>query len=398
LGIDKQKLLLEKLGVQPGDRIAACLPTGQALLELLLASIQIGAVFCPLNIRLPPAAIEEQLDRLKPKLIFSPSGYETKLSHPAPLLPSSLLLFTSGSTGAAKIASISLTSFLNNAKSANLACNLRAGDGWRLTLPMHHVAGLSIVFRCLTAGAKIILEEGDLTITHLSYVAAQLYRSWPIYPKLRCLLLGGGPIHDVPKELPCLVSYAMTETASLIMAGKSPNALWPLAGKEVKLAEDGEILVRGDSLFEGYWDGKALQSPIDVNGWFATKDLGRFNPTLGYTIVGRKDNQFISGGENIQPEEIEQELLKLPGVLEAIVGPRKHDRFGMRPIAFLNMCGISIDAAWIQNALAKKLPKYKIPDAFYPLDEPLSNPLKLDRRKIFNYTENESAEKHSTCS
>jgi len=371
--------------INPGDRVAAYLPTGPQLVNLLITCLEIGAVFCPLNVRLPPAALEEQLRTLQPKFIFSSSGCETRPSPNAPLLPSSLLLFTSGSSGHPKLVSISHASFLASAKSANAACDLQPGDGWRLSLPMHHVSGLSIVFRCLLAGASIIFDDKDPSITHLSCVPAQLYSAWPIYPKLRCVLLGGGPIHDVPAKLPCLVSYGMTETASLFLAGSSPHKLQPLPNKEAKLSPEGELLVRGDSLFEGYWDGQAMHTPFDADGWFATKDLARFDPALGFTIVGRKDNQFISGGENIQPEEIEAELRKLPGILEALVGPRHHEKFGMRPIAFLSMReGAPIDATSIQRSLAERLPKVKIPDALFPLDE-LTIGLKRNRKKIFNY-------------
>jgi O-succinylbenzoic acid--CoA ligase len=250
---------------------------------------------------------------------------------------------------------------------------------------MHHVSGLSIVFRCQLAGANIIFDDKDPTITHLSCVPAQLYNAWPVYSKLRCVLLGGGPVHDVPAKLPCLISYGMTETASLFLAGPTPSTLQPLPGKEAKLSSEGELLVRGDSLFEGYWDGHQILSPFDADGWFATKDLARFDPALGFSIIGRKDNQFISGGENIQPEEIEAELRKLPGVLEALVGPRHHERFGMRPIAFLTLReGCSIDPAAMQRTLAERLPKVKIPDAFFPFDESIIG-LKRNRKKIFNY-------------
>jgi o-succinylbenzoate---CoA ligase len=385
--IGKKALFLEQWGVRNSDRIATSLPTGPELVEWLLASLKIGAVFCPLNVRLPPAAIEEQLQQLSPKVFVSPTGITPRASFHSPLPPSSFLLFTSGSMGKPKIVSLSLQSFLASAKAMNSACDLKPGDGWLLSLPLHHVAGLSIVFRCLTAGANLLFEEKDRSITHLSYVTAQLYKSWPIYPKLRCLLLGGGPIHEIPERLPCYVSYGMTETASTVLLGRTPNALRPLSGKEVKLAPDGELLVRGDSLFNGYWNGETIELPLDAQKWFATKDLATFDPKLGFAIVGRKDNQFISGGENIQPEEIEQALLQLPGVVEAIVGPRKHDRFGMRPIALIKMNQGPIPATWIQQELAKTLPKIKIPDAFFDLPEPYSSSLKKDRKKMFPLSE-----------
>lgn len=370
---------LTRLGVKPGDRIAACLPTGPELVELLLATLEIGAIFCPLNAKLPAAALQKQIAKLSPKLIFTPFGYEQHNTHAAPIKPASVLLFTSGSTGEPKMVSLSRRALQASAESAVQACDLQPGDRWLLSLPMHHIAGLSIPFRCRATNAHVTFDPTDREITHLSQVAAQLYQAWPVYPKLRCLLLGGGPIHEVPRELPCLVSYSMTETASIILAGKSADELWPVAGKEVKLADDGEILVRADSMFDGYWNGDTLESAVDAEGWFQTKDLGRFDPTRGFTIVGRKDNQFISGGVNIQPEEIERQLLALPGVIEALVVPRKHDRFGMRPVAFVRTYSGSIDPRILHQQLAVNLPKYKIPDAFFPLPELEGNRIKRDR-------------------
>jgi len=380
--IEKELFQLQKLGVKEGDLIITNLPTSSTLVNLLFASMHIGAIFFPLNPRWPNLAVQEMLAQFSPTLFVSSSGMEKRVAQKTTLSPSSVLVSTSGSTGKPKIASISQTCFFNNAKSAMIACDLKNMDGWRLSLPMHHVAGLSIVFRTLLAGARLIFDEKDLTTTHLSQVPAQLYLAWPIYPKLRCVLLGGGPITEVPKELPCLISYAMTEMASLIMTGRSPNTLRPVENKEVKLASDGEILVRGDSLFEGYWDGKVLHKPFDQEGWFSTKDLGHYDPTFGYSIVGRKDNQFVSGGENIQPEEIEKELLKIPGILEALVGPRTHERFGKRPIAYIKQLNGPIDTVSLQKELSKSLPNYKIPDAFFPLEEEPF--LKRNRKKIFD--------------
>lgn len=343
-----------------------------------------GAIFCPINHKLPANVIAAQLERLQPKWILASTGWEKRVSPPANLPPSSFLLFTSGSTGTPKIASIPLSSFQNNARSANAVCDLRPNDGWRLSLPLYHVSGLSIVFRCLAAGAKIILDDRDRSVTHLSAVPAQLFTASPIYPNLRCLLLGGGPICTVPMRWPSLISYGLTETASLVLAGSTPDSLWPVLGKQIKLSEEGEVLIKGDSLFAGYWDGHTVHAPLDEEGWFATKDLACFDPQKGYRIVGRKDRQFISGGENIQPEEIEQALLKLEGLIAAIVGPKKDEQYGMRPIAFVKIQSGKIDRGKIQKALSNVLPRYKIPTDFFPLEEPPFSPLKPAYKKIFD--------------
>jgi O-succinylbenzoic acid--CoA ligase len=150
----------------------------------------------------------------------------------------------------------------------------------------------------------------------------------------------------------------------------------------VRLAPDGEILVRGPCLFEGYWENGKIDLLVDKEGWFATGDLGSYSPTKGLKIIGRKDWQFISGGENIQPEEIERELLSLPGILEAIVVPIPDPEFGHRPVACIRCADPSFDLRQMRNVLLSKLPKYKIPISLHIFDELPKHGLKVDRRRV----------------
>ena len=89
-----------------------------------------------------------------------------------------------------------------------------------------------------------------------------------------------------------------------------------------------------------------------------TKDLGRINADGKLEIIGRKDWQFISGGENIQPEEIEAALLAIPGIRQATVLPITDPEFGERPIAFIDddtgthtrkICKRTESLAWVQT-------------------------------------------------
>ena len=75
--------------------------------------------------------------------------------------------------------------------------------------------------------------------------------------------------------------------------------------------ESGEILVRGETLFAGYVEGEDLDRPLDAEGWFHTGDLGELDENGYLRVGGRVDNLFISGGENVQPEEIEDALCRL---------------------------------------------------------------------------------------
>jgi O-succinylbenzoic acid--CoA ligase len=144
-----------------------------------------------------------------------------------------------------------------------------------------------------------------------------------------------------------------------------------LPHRQVRLADDGEIFVSGPMLFQGYLG----QTKPD---WFATGDLGKLeNGKL--IIIGRKDWMFISGGENIQPEEIERELLRIPEVIEAVVIAKDDPEFGKRPFALVKTVGF-FDQKRMQTILSDRLPKFKIPIGLYLLDElPKKNDFKIDR-------------------
>lgn len=292
-----------------------------------------------------------------------------RLPGPAPQQkgpPQSLLLYTSGSTGSPKIAILSLSNLVANAQTAINALDLRPNDEWKLSLPLYHVGGIAIIFRCILARATIVIDDTP-NITHLSYVPTHLYRATPVYKKLRCLLLGGAPIHNYPKHLPVYTSYGLTEMASIVALNGNI-----LPDRQLKISDDGEILVKGPSLFQGYF-GHPPQK-----GWFATKDLGRFVDGK-LEVLGRKDWMFISGGENIQPEEIEKELLTFPEVVEAAVTPVDDPEWGQRPVAIV-FAPVRFTLAEMQKRLLKSLPKYKIPVALYFVDGLPKKNQKIDRK------------------
>jgi O-succinylbenzoic acid--CoA ligase len=137
--------------------------------------------------------------------------------------------------------------------------------------------------------------------------------------------------------------------------------------------------VRGKTLFAGYFDAEAgsVILPLDAQGWFRTGDVGKWeNGKL--TILGRKDNMFISGGENIQPEEIELLLSAIPGVEQAVVVGVSSEEYGARPVAFVSSeSGFS--EANMREILASRLPKYKIPERFFAWPESATLGLKPNR-------------------
>lgn len=331
----------------------------------------------------------------------------------------SIILHTSSSTSFAKACSLNIKSLLISAKNISDATNLNYKSKTLLNLPLFHIAGIAAVLRSVIQGSTICLPfaslEKDLVqyqITHVSMVPTQVYRLLlsskktlkTIASSLECLLLGGGPINQSLLEnakeygLPIYVTYGMTETCSAILIKRDPiiedGKIYlgmPLSHMQMALSEESVILVKGASLFEGYLESRC-QLPLESKGWFSTKDLAEFCLKKGFCILGRKDHQFISGGENIQPEQIERSLMALDDIIEAIVVPVKDIEFGQRPVAFIKAKKRLDNLA---KTLEKKLPKYKIPTHFFDLNELDFGEIKRKRKDLITMAEEKISKKNS---
>ena len=110
-----------------------------------------------------------------------------------------------------------------------------------------------------------------------------------------------------------------------------------LSGVEVRLADDGEILSRGPDLCLGYTDETLTAKAFDDDGWYHTGDIGEFDDDGYLTITDRKSDIIIRGGENISAVEVEETLLGMPGVAEAVVVAAPDARYGEHATAVLRM-------------------------------------------------------------
>ena len=337
---------------------------------------------------------------------INPDSYDTnRMDYPKIRAGSgkiATILHTSGTSDGPKAVAYTLDNHIASAKSACLKLNLRSDDRWLLGLPLWHVSGMSIIFRCLISGAKIVIPDPEMPlmealsthkITHVSIVAAQLMQviDQPPPASLRAAIVGGGPTphHILDQGIrtgwPIRTTYGMTETSSMVtLSGKKfpyGSSGQILQGNELKIAKDGEILVRSPAVCLGYLYGDRMQSAVDNDGWLHTGDLGKLDPIGQLYVLGRKDNMFISGGENISPEEIEQVMHTFPEVQESIVVPVPDSRFGQRPIAFIRGCS---DFDGLTHFLAQHLPKFKIPTFYsWPTEMP-STSLKHNRKSLTN--------------
>lgn len=371
---------LSDQGIQPNARIAFIAKPNRSTILLFFALFRLHAIACPLSPRTPPEQIPTHLEQLKTTHFFNPEEFSSdegneystvSLDSPA------TFLFTSGSTGFPKIVCNSFANHYYNAKGVLSALKLTDSSRWLLSLPLNHVSGISILFRCFLSAATVVLSENSLVdaikthaITHISLVPTQLQRLLPEkFPTLQCILLGGAPIAPSLLEqafyLPIFTTYGMTEMASMITLSSEQF----LPHRELKIAGDSEIWVKGKTLFLGYWNPKHEKIDKLQSEWFPTKDLGKFNKDEKLEIVGRKDRLFISGGENIHPEEIEKALCAIPGIQTAVVLPIKDLEFGHRPVAFVKDSTGMHNLISIKEALKPLLPGFKHPVQILPLPD-----------------------------
>jgi O-succinylbenzoic acid--CoA ligase len=358
-----------------------------------------------------------------------------------PLDREATLVFTSGSTGTPKAALHTLRNHVASAAGSNANIPVDPGDRWLLSLPLYHVGGLAILFRCALGGASVAIPDPETSLadsietgrpTHLSLVATQVRRLLDRGPtgraeggsgeeggalpgRVRAVLVGGGPVpaalldRAVSAGWPVHATYGCTEMASqvtttppgasradLATAGRllPHRALRIDADAETSAGSEtgpGEILLGGAVLFRGYVepDGQGdmrLDPARDENGWYPSGDRGRIDAEGRLRVIGRVDRMFISGGENIQPEEIEAALEQAHGIDRVVVVPVRDAEYGRRPVAFVRSA--DWDPAGWRRHLAARLPAFKIPDAFEPLPaQAVEGRMKVDRHALRSQAE-----------
>lgn len=422
---------LRDAGLPDGSRVALRLPRGPDFIILLWALWRTGHVAMPLSTRLPAAEARRTAQRMGAQLLVtrestlleneesdlatrSPDrlvereGRGTPNPSRQPIHRRATLVFTSGSTGTPTGVLHSWANHLYSAKGSNANLSLRHGDRWLLSLPLYHVGGLAILVRCALAGAAVAVPDPDASLsaslnatgaTHASLVATQLRRlldarDGTLPRRVRGILLGGGPLPEAllrrghARGWPLHTSYGSTEMASQVTttAPGAPLSDLRTAGRclphrRLRIDDDGQILVAGPTLCLGIVEEGRIRDPR-VDGWYPTGDLGHVDSQGRLHVEGRADRQFVSGGENIQPEEIEAALERLDGIERAVVVPVPNEEYGQRPVAFVQSTTGTVPDHW-RDALAADLPHFKLPDAVHELpDAAVQDRMKVDRGSL----------------
>ncbi len=408
---------LKGMGIKALDRVAVCDENSVEYVILLLALWQIKAVAAPISPRWPDKTIASYVSKINARHLFRSSDikkiicFDARQQVETPAASRDLeldqevtIISTSGTSGEVKAAIHTWGNHFYSAKGSHEIIPLTSTDRWLLSLPLYHVSGIAITVRCLLSGAGLVIaadaelmaaiERGK--VTHVSMVSTQLQRlladekNLALLRSLKVILLGGSAIprtlveQSVKSSLNIYLSYGLTEMSSQVATGKVAEnchaCVKVLPYRQLKISPEGEILVKGDVLFKGYVAGAKLQLP-QIGGWFPTGDMGQLDKEGCLTVTGRRDSMFISGGENIHPEEIEKALLGIKGIHQAMVVPKEDKEFGQRPIAFIKFAGEPLEDEHMIRCLRAVLPGFMIPVSFFPWPQNLmSQGLKISRQ------------------
>tara|TARA_B000000460_G_scaffold236433_1_gene198430 strand:- start:8671 stop:10194 length:1524 start_codon:yes stop_codon:yes gene_type:complete len=320
------------------------------------------------------------------------------------------ILYTSGTTGRSKGAMLSHDNLLSNARVLADAWRFTSEDVLLHALPIFHTHGLFVASNVLmlAGGAMIWLPKFDAAqVTELLPRATSMMGVPTFYTrlldrpdftgelvqKMRLFTSGSAPLlaetHRAFEDRTghrILERYGMTETnmnTSNPYEGerRAGTVGFPLPGVALRITgEDGSLLprgeigqieVRGDNVFQGYWrmPDKTAED-LAPDGWFRTGDLGMIDPDGYVVIVGRGKDLIISGGFNIYPKEVELLIDEMPGVLESAVIGVPHPDFGEGVVAVIARAeGAKPDPDAIIADLSDRLARFKQPKKVMIIDE-----------------------------
>jgi o-succinylbenzoate---CoA ligase len=279
------------------------------------------------------------------------------------------VIHTSGTTGRPRAVELTYANHVASAAASADALGTEEGDRWLCPLPVHHVGGLNVLIRSVihrttvvlhesfdTERVKATLEAGEATLVSMVPTMLQRLRDAGLRrtPNLRAIALGGGPVPPglldwaAEQGIPAVPVYGMTETCSQVVAGSPGRAM---RGVELRLAEDGEILIRGAMVASGAADG---------DGWLHTGDLGSLDTDGLLRVVGRKKELIVTGGENVAPLEVEQVLMAHPAVSDAGVAGRADPEWGEAIVAYV-VLSTPAGADELRGWCRERLDAFKVP-------------------------------------
>jgi malonyl-CoA/methylmalonyl-CoA synthetase len=409
--------------VGAGDRVLLCAPTSVELVVAYLGALRVGATAMPCDAALTASELRHLLEDAAPVAAFVTPDARERLAEagdagivvgmdelgsvegdpvaPEPEPGPAMLAYTSGTTGAPKGVPLTHANVLASTRGVVKAWRWTADDVLVHALPLSHQHGLSGVHLSLLCGSRAVVfgrfDPERLTGAIRDHRATVLFAVPAMYERLhawagirdadlgslRLAVSGSAPLPAALAERvaewlggPPLERYGSTEAgldvSNAYDGPRRPGRVgWALPGIELRLdGDDGEVLVRGPQVFDGYWNRPdATAEALTADGWFRTGDLGRLDDEDGsLEITGRSKELIISGGLNVYPREVEAALEDHPAVGQVAVAGVPSERWGEEVVAFVVPAG-ELDGDALIAHCRERLSAYKCPKRVVALDE-----------------------------
>jgi acyl-CoA synthetase (AMP-forming)/AMP-acid ligase II len=437
---------LTRAGLGPGDRIGIVSLNRSEYVVALLGAMRAGVVPVPVNVKLPADIVAYILRDAGARLVFAephlvrlcPPGFRIvefgagfdRFRDAGPFeafdpAPDTIAIqpYTSGSTGRPK--GVLLTHHGQNWSRLVLAHTRGTSekDVILVAAPLYHKNALNAIKQGLTAGATLpLLPQFDVeryieaigryrctVISGVPTMMAMVLKRRDLLGRIdtscvRTVMMGSAPssprlIADVRAGFPnaeALVVYGVTEGGPVPL-GPHPEGKprptgslgAPYAGTEAKLVggpgpDEGELVLKNPGILLGYHNLPEETAKRLRDGWYYTGDVCRRDADGFYYFVGRTDDMFVCGGENVFPGEVEALLLRHPAVHQAVVLPFDHELKGQVPYAFIvPRPGATTTEGDIKQFALANGPAYRHPRRVFFLDQlPLAGTNKVDRERL----------------
>jgi acyl-CoA synthetase (AMP-forming)/AMP-acid ligase II len=341
------------------------------------------------------------------------------------------LLFTSGTTGASKCCILGQREMRRVAFTMNNEMRCGSTDRGLISMPMFHFGALGIIGGLHARGATVVLQQQFDAADAVRLIAEERITVLHLAPVMLKALLDEVGDSSAVKSIRTVVYSAAPMTASIlrraltalpdagflnlygqtevIVSGlprefhvlDEPDAAerltsvgFPFPGTRVRVVDEagdvvpagqaGEIVVRSDSMFRGYWQDAAATQATLRDGWCRTGDMGRLDGRGLLYLMDRKKDVIISGGENIYSPEVEDAVCAVDGVATCAVVGVPDDRWGEAVCAVVvPRKGASLTLETVQEGVRQRLARYKVPRRLVLLaDLPVLASGKVDKKQL----------------
>ncbi len=387
---------LSTAGIVRGDRVAVTDPAGARFAALLHACMRIGAVITPLPSRAVEAEREKLIAEARPRAVVRHGEVEL-LDGSARAEGDLCLMFTSGTAGAPKPVRQTLANHRASARGCIESVGRHRGDSWLLMLAPHHVGGFAIFMRSVLHGQPVVSLPAFDTHAAIAALEAEKPTLVSAVPSMitrivdaggaselgraRAILVGGAPATEqqvrdwVRLGLNVCPTYGMTETCSQV-ATVPPGRALELIGTAGFVHSGATVTIDDDVITVS---GPVVSPSFD--GRVVTGDLGHFDDRGALVVTGRRDDVIITGGEKVQPAEVEDVLRRHPAVRDVAVAGRSDRVYGQALEALIVGEGATPEeiVAWSRE----RLPSHQVPRRVRFVERlPRSDGGKLLRREL----------------